>query len=279
MPEKKKRINKLKAVFFVLLAGIIIFEIVVYIIEEKNLYMPRKEVILIPQSIKIKYEGVYFKTEDGESLNGWFIPAGNAKITVLYCGGRSGNMSDDLDNVKFFREMGFNLFVFDYRGFGNSSGKPSEQGLYKDARAAYDFLVTRKDIDRRKIVGYGKSLGVPVVADLCLHRKLCALILEGSFPSLKAHVQGIGGPLPLQWFVSEKFDAISRLKKVTIPKLFVHGMDDQIINFAEGRLLFNEAAPPKEFIPFDGDHDNNLFATSDAYKDKINEFLLHYRIL
>jgi len=257
-----------------LLCVLILTKIAIFFTEERKLYQPDKEVTLTPQSIGVKYEDIYFKTEDGEKLNGWFVPAGNATITILYCAGRGGNLSDRLRKVKFFHRTGLNVFVFDYRGFGNSSGKPSEKGLYRDARAAYDYLITRKDINRDKIVAYGKSLGGPVAADLCLHRRLAALILESSFASLKTYVGDIGGFLPTEWLVSEKFDTISRVKRTRIPKLFVHGMDDEIVIFSEGRELFDKAIPPKEFIPYNGTHDDNLFTTSSAYRDRLNKFFI-----
>ena len=270
--------NNLKVVLLTLTVVIAILKISILAIEKRNLYQPDKEIDLTPQSIGFTYEDVYFKTEDGQRINGWFIPAKDAKITILYCPGRGGNLSDRLQKIKFFHVSGFNSLAFDYRGFGNSSGKPSEQGLYKDARAAYDFLMSRNDIAKDKIVVYGKSLGGPVAANLCLHRKLAALILEGSFPSLKEYVGDLGGFLPTEWLVSEKFDAISRVKMIKIPKLFVQGMDDEIIDFSEGRLLFNKAASPKEFVTFDGHHDDNLFTVSDAYKDKLNKFLFNNHI-
>jgi fermentation-respiration switch protein FrsA (DUF1100 family) len=188
-------------------------------------------------------------------------------------------MSSNLVNIAFFNRMGMNVFVFDYRGYGNSTGFPSEQGLYKDVRAAYDFLITRSDIDKDKIVAYGKSLGAPIAADLCLNRKVAALILEGSFPSLRTYVSDLGGFLPLQWLVSEKFNTIARVKWIHIPKLIVHGMDDDVIPFPEGRYLFNEAALPKEFLPYDGGHDDDIFVTSETFRRRLNNFLEKHNVL
>ena len=262
-----------------LLSVVLLTKVAVLFTEEAKLYLPDKRVTLTPHNIGLNYDDLYFKTEDGQSLNGWFIPAQGAQITLLYCAGRGGNMSSNLVNIKFFNSMRMNVFVFDYRGFGNSSGSPSEQGLYKDARAAYDFLVTRSDINQDKIVAYGKSLGAPVAADLCLNRKVAAMVLEGSFPSLRTYVSDLGGFLPLQWLVSEKFDTIARIKKIHIPKLIVHGMDDDVVPFPEGRFLFNEAALPKEFLPYDGGHDDDIFVTSDTFRDRLNNFLENNHVL
>ena len=114
---------------------------------------------------------------------------------------------------------------------------------------------------------------------MCVHRKLAALILESSFASLKTYVGDIGGFLPTEWLVSEKFDAISRVKRINIPKLFVHGMDDEVVIFAEGREIFNKAIPPKEFISYDGTNDDNLFTTSHAYRDDLNKFFTDNSLL
>ena len=273
----KKR-HTLKIVVITLILVVLVTKAVVFISEEKNLYIPDKRVTLTPHNIDLNYEDFYFKTEDGQSLNGWFIPAKGATITILFCTGRSGNLSDTLPHIKFFNSMGINVFNFDYRGYGNSSGSPSEQGLYKDVRAAYDCLIARKDIIKDKIVVYGKSLGAPVAADLCLSRKVAAVILEGGFPSLRTYVSNIGGFLPTEWLVSEKFDTISRMKKIHIPKLIVHGMDDDVVPFSEGRFIFNEAALPKEFLPYDGGHDDEIYITSDAFKNRLNKFFQDYNI-
>ena len=275
---KGKRKHTLKIVFLTLLSVVLLTKALILFTEEKNLYIPDRKITLTPQNVGLGYEDLYFKTEDGQSLNGWFIPAKDAKVTLLYCSGRGGNLSSDLINVRFFNSLGISVFDFDYRGYGNSSGSPSEQGLYKDVRAAFDFLITRKDINKDKIVVYGKSLGAPVAADLCLTRKVAAVILEGSFPSLRTYVSDLGGFLPIQWLVSEKFDTVSRVKKIHIPKLIVHGMDDEVVPFPEGRFIFNEAALPKEFLPYDGGHDDDIYITSDAYKDKLNKFFQRYNL-
>ena len=269
-----QRRNMIKGALLTLLAVMATVKILVLFGEERNLYIPAATITLTPKNIGLSYEDLYFKTEDRESLNGWFVAAKDAKITLLYFTGRGGNLSDTLPHIKFFNSMGVNVFSFDYRGFGNSSGKPNEQGLYRDGRAAFDYLLTRKDINKDKIIVYGKSLGGPVAADLCLNRKLAALILEGSFPSLKTYVGDMGGFLPTELLVSEKFNTIAKVKKIHIPKLIVHGMDDDVIPFPEGRLIFNNAALPKEFLPYDGGHDDEVFVTSDDYKNRLNKFFL-----
>lgn len=276
---RKKIPPSVRVVLLTVLFLAILAKVLIYFTEETKLYHPDEIVSTNPNHVNLVYQDVYFKTKDNESLNGWFVPADGAEVTLLFCQGRSGNLSSTVPMIRFFHGMGFNVFAFDYRGFGNSSGKPSEQGLYKDVEAAYDFLMDKKEISKDKIVVYGRSLGGPVAAHLCLKRKCAALILEGSFPSLKTYVSDAGGFLPAEWLVSEKFDTISQVKKITIPKLIVHGMDDEIISFSEGRLLYNKAALPKEFLSFEGGHDDEIYLTSEVFKNKLEEFLQDYQII
>ena len=225
-----------------------------------------------PQSIEILYEDVDFQAEDGQSLSGWFMPAPDAKITVLFCHGRAGNISDYLAKAKFFHEMGMNLMMFDYRGYGRSPGTPSEKGFYRDVRAAYDFLISRNDVDEERIVVFGESLGGAVAADLCLHRNVKALVLESSIVSVPIEARRLYPFLPVQILTSEKFDTLSKIRMIQIPKLFVHGLDDEEIDFSDALQLYYAAASPKEFLPFQGTHDDDIFKISRSYKDALSKF-------
>ncbi len=120
---------------------VVAFKVLFIILEQKSLYHPHKEIPETPKNLGIAFEDINFKTVDSQLLNGWFVPAKDAKVTILYCHGNAGNMYHRLHKVKFFHEMGVNFFIFDYRGYGKSTGNPTEKGLYKDAQAAYDYLV------------------------------------------------------------------------------------------------------------------------------------------
>ena len=196
---------------------------------------------------------------------------------MLYCHGNAGNICHRLHKVKFFHEMGVNFFIFDYRGYGKSRGRPGERGLYNDAIAAYDYLLSREDIDKSKIVMYGKSLGGPVAAEVCLKRKVSALILESSFASVVIRAQQIYPFLPMKFLISQKYDALDKIKNIDIPKLIVHGRDDEIIGFNHGQILFAAAGEPKQFLPFEGGHNDDVYVTSDEYREKLEEFLAQAR--
>jgi len=259
-------------ILFIFILALICLRVYFIFIEGKSLYYPDKEVSATPESLGIDFEEVNFKTSDGEVLNGWFIPAEDSRIAVLYCHGNAGNISHRLHKAEFFHKMGVNFFIFDYRGYGKSSGFANEQGLYKDAQAAYDYLVSTGLAEAKKIVIYGKSLGGAVAADLCLRREAGLLVLEGSFSSVASLAQQLYPFLPMKFLVTQKYDTLSKIKSITIPKLVVHGRDDEVIDFRHGEILFEAASGRKEFLPFGGGHNDDLYVASSEYRAVLTGF-------
>ena len=265
-------------ILLVFILALVLFRIYFIFLEQKGLYYPIKEMSQSPSKLGIKYEEVNFKTSDGETLNGWYVPVQNAKVTILYCHGNAGNICHRLHKVEFFHETGINFFIFDYRGYGKSSGKPHEKGLYEDVTAAYDYLISRSDIDKSKIVVYGKSLGGPVAAELCLRRKLSALILESSFASVTMRAHQLCPFLPMNLLITQKYDTVAKVKNIHIPKLILHGKNDEVIGFEHGEILFEVTADPKQFLPFEGGHNDEIYVTSFAYKEELKKFLFQNRL-
>ena len=150
--------------------------------EKKGIYYPTRDIIFSPADAGIKYEDIFFKTDDGLTLNGWFILTEQPRGTLLFCHGNAGNISHRVEIIKIFNQLNLNVFIFDYRGYGRSQGNPSEQGLYKDAQAAFKYLLSRRDIDREAIVIYGKSIGANVAIELASKVRAAALISEGAEP-------------------------------------------------------------------------------------------------
>lgn len=258
----------------IIIIGLVLVSIRLYFfyLEQKSLFYPYKFIHELPKRLGIAYEEVNFKTTDNEIINGWFIPAKDAKITILYCHGNAGNISHRLHRIEFFHNMGVNFFLFDYRGYGKSSGRPSEQGLYKDAQAAYDYLASRSDVDKNKIVVCGKSLGGAVAIDLSLKRKPKALILESSFVSTVLQAKQMYPFLPIDILITQKFDTLSRIKKLTVPKIILHGNKDRVIPFNQGEILFKQASEPKVFVSFNGGHNDDVYLTSPEYQQVLEKF-------
>lgn len=254
------------------------FKVLFILLEQKSLYHPTEKIPETPKDLGIGFEDVNLKTADGQLLNGWFIPAKDAKVTILYCHGNAGNIYHRLHKVKFFHEMGTNFFIFDYRGYGKSTGKPTEKGLYKDAQAAYDYLVSRNDVTKNKIVVYGKSLGGPIAADLCVNRQARALILEGSFASVALRAQQLYPFLPMKLLITQKYDTMAKVRSLRIPKLIAHGKQDDVISFHHGEILFSSAAEPKQFLLFNGSHNDDVYVISASYKAELERFLMANKI-
>lgn len=240
--------------------------------EYKSLYFPTKDIEVTPDYLGLKYEDIYFNAQDGTRLNAWFIPAEDSNFTVLFCHGNGGNISHRIEKIALLRKLGLDVLVFDYRGYGRSSGRPGEKGLYADAEAAYNFLVSEKKIPAEKIVLYGESLGGAVAIDLTAKRKAKALITECTFTSTKDMAREIYPFLP-SFLISSQFDSTEKIKKINIPKLFIHSQGDEIVPFRQSTKLFDLAPEPKIRLKLIGSHNTCYIDSKDLYISGIGGFL------
>lgn len=255
--------------FFIVIIAIIITY--VRYIERKTIFFPSKEIEYTPKELGLEFEEIFFKTKDNLELWGWFLPAQNAQYTVLFCHGNAGNISHRIEKLRFFHDLGLNIFIFDYRGYGKSKGKPSEKGLYRDAKAAYDYLLSRNSkVDQ--IIGYGESLGTAVIIDLASNEKLYCLIIDSAISSAKDMAKIIYPFLPY-WIISTKLDSLNKVKTIKIPKLFIHSVNDEIVPYKLGRKLFTAASEPKEFLEIHGGHNSNFFECEGILKERITDFI------
>ncbi len=259
---------KIAVFIFVLAASFIAF---VRYFEANSIFHPTAEMPVTPGLIGLNYEDVYFKTPDSLTLNGWLIKSTSAKVTILFLHGNAGNISHRLEKLELFHRLGVNVFIVDYRGYGKSQGKPTEEGLYVDAVSAFDYLAARPDITKEKIIAYGDSLGGVVAVDLATKRKVAALVVDSSFGS-SADVAKTIFPFVPTFLLKTKMDSTAKVKTLTLPKLFIHSVNDEIIPFALGKKLFDAAAAPKEFLPITGGHNTNHIDSHDALLKKLSQF-------
>jgi fermentation-respiration switch protein FrsA (DUF1100 family) len=243
--------------FSLMLAGL--FALVRYI-EAFSVFFPSRELAVSPSLLGLPWEEIYFKTRDNVAVNGWFFNNPQARSTLLFAHGNAGNMSDRLLKVKFFYDMGLNVFIFDYRGYGKSAGTPSEKGVYLDAQGAWDYLDARKDVDMNKIILYGASLGGAVVIDLATRRTAAMLVVESSITNAR-DMAGTYYPFLPGFFLSLKFNSIDKVRKLNIPKLFIHSPQDQVVPYWIGQKLFEAATEPKEFLKTHGGHNDGSITT------------------
>ncbi len=246
--------------------------LILRLFEVHSIFFPSKEIVALPSQAGLDFEEVLFETADHKKLHGWFIPSGKESDTILFAHGNAGNISYRIDKLIFFHRLGYNVFIFDYRGYGKSEGRPGEQGLYRDAEAAYDSLVKERNIPAGKIVGYGESIGGAVIVDLALHRPMEALILENTFTSVKDMVK-IHLSLVPAWVLASRFDTKQKIASIKIPKLIIQSKTDKIVPARLGEALFEAAAPPKEFLAIRGDHNSGFFESEDLIEKKLRDFL------
>jgi len=224
-------------------------------------------------------EDCAFTTADGIRLHGWFarrdseIPA-EAPYTLLFFHGNAGNITHRLENVAYLIQSGIQVFIFDYRGYGKSQGRPTEDGLYRDALAAYEYVVARPDVDAEKIVFFGRSLGGAVAVQLATQRPCDKLILESTFTSATDMAAILFPGLPVNMLVRSRFDSLGAIAALRMPLLIIHGTQDEVIPFELGQRLFAAANAPKYWYAIDGAGHNDTYAVGGrAYFTRIFQFI------
>lgn len=260
----------IKIIIVILMGGGILLIFLRYI-ENHTLFYPTKDIAYSPDRMGLKFEDLFFTTDDGVKIKGWFVPCVGAKRTILFCHGNAGNIGHRVEKLKFFNDMGCNVFIIDYRGYGKSNGAPSEAGFYKDAEAAYDHLLSR-GIAPDQIIGYGESIGGAVIVDLASKKRMRGIILDSTFSSVKDMVRVSYGFVP-HWLFRSRFDSESKIKSITIPKLIIHSVNDEIVPLQLGRKLYDAASSPKEFLEIYGGHNSNFYESNDILRKKIGGFV------
>jgi fermentation-respiration switch protein FrsA (DUF1100 family) len=248
--------------------------LILYFMQPGFTFQPTKELTYKPSDIGLEYENVQLKTPDNLLLSAWYIPAKNARFTLLFCCGNGGNISDRLVNINIFNKLEVNCLIFNYRGYGNSGGKPSEKGLYIDAQTAYDWLINEKKISPENMIIYGQSLGGSVAAYLASNVKAKGLIIESCFTSFADIAKKYYPYMPIKLLAKYSFKTIDYLKKVKCPVLIIHSRNDEIVPFEFGLRLYKEAAKePKEFIEISGSHNEGFIYSGQIYREGLSNWL------
>lgn len=230
-----------------------------------------------PDEAGLAYEDVRINTSDGETLAGWFLPApageGGQGKALLFFHGNAGNISHRLESLAIFHGLGFAQLIIDYRGFGESSGKPSVSGTVLDAEAAWSWLLREKGYRPGQVVVFGRSLGGGVAAALAAKVEPGALILESTFTSLYDVGKNMYPMLPVSWVITEDYDTPGNLAHIRVPLLVVHSPDDELITFDMGKALFDGYAGPKRFLEIRGSHNTGYSESKELYIEGLRAFL------
>lgn len=246
---------------------------VTYFIQDSMLYFPEKEIQHTPKNINLEYSEIYFETEDGITISGWYIPAKNEKGVLLFCHGNAGNISHRLDSIKIFHNLSLSVLIFDYRGYGKSNGKPSEKGTYLDAEAAWNYLVNVKQKPPEEIILFGRSLGGAVAAEIALTKNPAGLIIESSFTSVPELGSKLYPWLPVKLISKFSYSTIHKVGFIKCHKLIIHSPDDEMISFEHGKSLFENASPPKEFLIIRGGHNEGFLTSGNIYGEGLKKFI------
>lgn len=239
----------------------------VYFMQSSFMFRPVREVPYTPADMGLTYEKVSLKTEDGLKIAAWFVPCEKAQMTVLFCHGNGGNMAHRLDTINILNELGLNCLIFDYRGYGDSQGKTTENGTYLDAEAAWNWLTHKKGIKEEQIIIFGRSLGGSVGAHLAINVNAAGLIIESAFTSFADIGRKYYPYLPVKLFAAFDFNTVESVKQISCPVLVMHSKGDEIIPYEFGPKIYEAANEPKEFIEIFGSHNDGFLYSGQTYKD------------
>lgn len=251
----------------------------VRLFERSLVYQPGARALDPPSAALALHERlVRFRAPDATLLSAWIIPgagAGPDAPWVIISHGNFGNIGfgGRPQFYAWFRDLGVNLFAYDYRGFGASDGLPSEQGVYADATAAYRYVTDSLHVPPSRVILFGHSLGTGVVIELARHVPAAGLIVEDAYTSVADRGQEVFPLLPIRLIARSRFASIDKVAALRLPKLFLHARDDRTIPIGHGRRVFAAAAEPKTWVELEGGHGDAYTTDRSHYYGVIGEFI------
>ena len=253
--------------------GLILLNGLMYFQQSSMIFIPYRELVANPRDWGLAYEDVRLDTQDGEQLHGWYIPAPGARKTLLFFHGNAGNISHREQSIAIFHRLGLNVFIIDYRGYGRSSGHPTEAGLFMDAQAAWDYLRQDKQLAASDIIIFGRSLGGAVAANLAAKTSPAALILESTLSSARDFAHHVFPILSRLVVLRFNFNTEQRVTEASCPLLVLHSPEDEIMPYALGQQVYQAANEPKRFVTLRGDHNNGFILSQPDYEQSLRHFI------
>ena len=262
--------------FFLLLAvGYGVLVVTTYFMQGRMLYlsgMPGRTLVMTPADAGWNYEDVYLETSDGVTIHGWYVPGPSSRV-LLFFHGNAGNISHRLDSIRQFLELGLSVFIIDYRGYGQSGGSTTEHGIYRDAEAAWRYLVETRGVREEDVVIFGRSLGASVAARLAQRERPAALIVESAFTSVPDIAGELYPWLPVRWLSRLRHATRDFIKRAQCPVLVVHSRDDEIIPYHHGQAIFEAAPEPRALLTLSGTHNDAFLRDERVYIEGLRAFL------
>jgi len=265
----------------ILLYLIIAVIVAIYTIKAVRLYRRQGEHVYNPSHILngspadqgLNYENIHFRSVDNILLHGWFTPCTNSSKIILLLHGNTGNISDCISSLAIFAELGYNTFVFDYRGYGQSEGHPDELGTYHDAEAAWEWLLRERHYAPQDVIILGRSLGASISSWLASKHQAAAVVLESTFTSLPDIAAETHRLIPARLMTRFNYNTLNNVRKIHSPILIVHSRDDAVIPYHHGQRLFDSANEPRAFLDIDGDHAEGFLHSGQHYINGLQDFL------
>lgn len=273
-----------QAILILIVIGILVYILIcvgLRLLQTRLIFFPSRIVEKTPDLLSLPYEQVWLKFTQaeyqGDQVSGWWIPGYSDRV-ILDLHGNSSNISGNLGYSKQFYDLGFSIFLVDYRGYGCSSDRfPCEQQVYEDADLAFNYLVKERQISPSKIILFGHSLGGAIAIELARkYPEIAGLIVESSFTSMRdmVTVKKQYRIFPINWLLNQKFDSISKVSQLKMPILFTHGTADELVPSWMSEKLFAASSEPKQLLMIpEADHNHVREVGGDRYRETIKKFL------
>jgi pimeloyl-ACP methyl ester carboxylesterase len=255
------------------LGGYVGMGVLLYVFQSQLVYVPKHKMVASPADIGLSYQDVELESADGVRLSAWWVPSEKPRGVLLFCHGNGGNISHLLERIGTYRSLGLSTFVFDYRGYGKSAGKPTEEGTYLDVEAAWNYLVEEQGVAPEDILVYGWSLGGPIAAWLAQRHNPGKLVLESTFTALPELAQQLYPFFPARLLARFEYNTLDYLTRVRCPILVVHSREDGLIPFDHGQRLYEGFDGPRKFLEIEGDHGDGFSRSVERYKEALDRFI------
>jgi fermentation-respiration switch protein FrsA (DUF1100 family) len=255
--------------------GYAVLAALLFIFQSRFIYFPEmgREDRATPAQLQLRFEDVRIATADGETLHGWFVPAAQSRATILFFHGNAGSIVHRLDWLPMFQQLRLSVLMVDYRGFGDSSGRPSEAGTYADADAAWQYLTETRRLPPERVVLFGESLGGAIAAHLAARTQPAALVLHSAFTSAPDLAADLYPFLPARLLTRYAYDTLGSVRSVRCPLLVAHSPQDEIVPITHGRRLQEAAPRDKAWVELAGSHNDGFLFTRPDWVRAFDDFL------
>ena len=271
-PVPRSRKRPLLTLFLTALASYAGICLLLLVFQGRLVYFPGGPPRTTPADHGLDYDELELVTSDGVRIHGWLLPTPEPRGVLLFCHGNAGNIEHRLSAARVFRGMGLSVLLFDYRGYGASRGRPSEEGTYRDAEAAYDHLVGEAGFAPDRIALYGESLGAAVALELAGRREVACVVVESAFTSLPALGAELYRWLPVRLLSRFRYDNARKVGALGVPLMIVHSPADDIVPYAHGERLLAAAGDLKTFLATGGGHNDGGFLQRGEWIERVRDF-------